>query len=498
MPEPTSDEILMAAYQAGNEAAFTELFERHGGSVYGFLARRLPERALADDLYQEVFLRLHRARHTYDSRRPFRAWLFGIVHNLLVDALRQQRRLPHGPSLDAAPGDTGEIAHALEVAALAAVGQRSLEEDAGLRETARALERRAERTAARRGDGAAARPRRGSFLRRHRSRHRPLRCGDEAARLPRAEARPRGDGRCRPRRTVVKQHPSCAEYRGWLVDSLGAPSNVHPPTALAEHGAACAACSDASAEIRAGWASFNDLPPLLPPVAVRERTRAAVLGLMAEEARGAARRRWYDVGRVPLAVVSGLLVTAATLSLLSGLVWGSKLPQGHLFFCAAIFTGLLVGAFSWIYSATTVAGVHLDVAARVGVLALAITIAATTACPEFHVLAWWDRSAVGRLLSRLLGPGGSSLVFGFGYGLLPGFLAALFGGRLLAERPLANGLVAAVVVFLLATPVIYLQAAPFTSGVVASWVAGTAAGTLCGVFGALRVRQRVATAPAAA
>ena len=197
---------------------------------------------------------------------------------------------------------------------------------------------------------------------------------------------------------------------------------------------------------------------------------------------------------MPLAVLSSLLVTAATLALLGGLVWGSALPGGHLFFCAAIYTGLLVAAFSWIYSATTLGGVHLDTASRVGVIALAITIAATTMCPEFHVLAWWDRSAVGRLLSRVLGAGGSSLVFGFGYGLVPGFLAALFGGRLAAERPVANGLVAAAVVFLLATPVIYLQTAPFTSGVIASWVAGIAAGTVCGVFGAQRVRRRAGDA----
>src|SRR2546423_9386016 len=84
----------MAAYQAGNEAAFRELFERHSGSVYGFLIRRLGDRALAEDLYQEAFLRLHRARAAYDSRRPFRAWLFSIVHNLLTDAFRNRGRKP--------------------------------------------------------------------------------------------------------------------------------------------------------------------------------------------------------------------------------------------------------------------------------------------------------------------------------------------------------------------------------------------------------------------
>jgi RNA polymerase sigma-70 factor (ECF subfamily) len=90
----TPDEILMAAYQAGNEAAFSELFDRYSGRVFGFLVRRLGDRALAEDLYQEVFLRLHRARASYDSRRPFRAWLFGIVHNLLTDTHRHRGRAP--------------------------------------------------------------------------------------------------------------------------------------------------------------------------------------------------------------------------------------------------------------------------------------------------------------------------------------------------------------------------------------------------------------------
>ena len=101
----TPDEILMAAYQAGNEAAFSELFERYAGSVYGFLVRRLGDRSAAEDLYQEAFLRLHRARDTYDSARPFRAWLFGIVHHLLTDALRSRTRLPDTTSLHEMPGE---------------------------------------------------------------------------------------------------------------------------------------------------------------------------------------------------------------------------------------------------------------------------------------------------------------------------------------------------------------------------------------------------------
>ena len=290
---------------------------------------------------------------------------------------------------------------------------------------------------------------------------------------------------------------SCLDYQAWLVDSLSDASPDPRAEAFHAHAATCAECRTAAAELRVGWETFHELPPLEPPRALREGARATVLALMAEERASAPASQWVTAGQTPLAVVSGLLVAAATLALLSGLIWGSSLPRGHLFFCAAIYTGLLVGAFSWIYSATTVNGVHLDTAARVGLLALAITVAATTACPELHVLAWWDRSYMGQHLTDLFGAGGSSVVFGFVYGLFPGFLAALFGGQLLADRPMANGLVAGGVVFLLATPVIYLQSSPFTAGVIASWLVGTAVGTLCGVFGAIRVRQRVAVAGSA-
>ena len=284
---------------------------------------------------------------------------------------------------------------------------------------------------------------------------------------------------------------SCADFQALLVESLQAPLGAADQALLARHLDECAACAPAAAELRASWDLLGGLRPVTAAPARCERSRAAVLQLMAAEKRHLVDRKWYEVSRAPLAVLSALLVAGATLSLLGGLIWGSTLPQGHMFFCAAMYTGLLVGAFSWIYSATTVNGLHLDVAARTGVLSLAITVAAIMACPHFQVLALWDGSVAGRFLSERLGPGASSLVFGFGYGLFPGFLAALFGGKLLAERPLANSIVTGAVVFFLASPVIYLQSAPFTSGVVASWIAGTAVGALCGVLGAVRVRQRV-------
>ena len=140
MPDSTSDEILMAAYQAGNQAAFTELFERHSGSVFGFLARRLPDRSRVEDLYQEAFLRVHRARHGYDTGRPFRAWLFAIVHNLLNDTLRENARTPRSDSVGDLPvGSANDAMTADAPAPVVAREERSPEDVASARESTRAL-----------------------------------------------------------------------------------------------------------------------------------------------------------------------------------------------------------------------------------------------------------------------------------------------------------------------------------------------------------------------
>lgn len=113
----------MAAYQAGSQEAFVALYDRHAAGVYSYLLRRLQNASAAADLYQEVFLRLHRARHSYDPNRPFRAWLFGIVHNLVTDSFRKTMRQPTS---------------ALETEA---VDHRSAEKVATLRESGRALTR---------------------------------------------------------------------------------------------------------------------------------------------------------------------------------------------------------------------------------------------------------------------------------------------------------------------------------------------------------------------
>lgn len=82
----------MGRYSDGDSRAFEALFERYERRAYAFFFRRTGSVERSEDLYQELFLRIHRARHDYDRRRPFAPWLFQIAHRLLVDDVRRAYR----------------------------------------------------------------------------------------------------------------------------------------------------------------------------------------------------------------------------------------------------------------------------------------------------------------------------------------------------------------------------------------------------------------------
>lgn len=90
--EYVHDETLMKRYVEGDGAAFDELFRRYERRAFAFFARRTRSADRAEDLYQELFLRIHRGRHAYDPRRPFAPWFFQIAHHLLIDDKRRAFR----------------------------------------------------------------------------------------------------------------------------------------------------------------------------------------------------------------------------------------------------------------------------------------------------------------------------------------------------------------------------------------------------------------------
>jgi RNA polymerase sigma-70 factor (ECF subfamily) len=96
------DVRLMLALRAGDGAAFDALFARWSAPLLRYLERLVREPALAEELTQEVFLRVYRARDRYEPDARFSTWLFTIATRLAWNELRRPRhRNPH----DALEGD---------------------------------------------------------------------------------------------------------------------------------------------------------------------------------------------------------------------------------------------------------------------------------------------------------------------------------------------------------------------------------------------------------
>jgi RNA polymerase sigma factor (sigma-70 family) len=89
---PRSDEQLMAAYVAGDRAAFDALFDRYGAVLYRLVRRRVGSDDDARDLVQQTLLQLHRARLDFRPGSRLRPWLFTIAMNLVREYYRRQGR----------------------------------------------------------------------------------------------------------------------------------------------------------------------------------------------------------------------------------------------------------------------------------------------------------------------------------------------------------------------------------------------------------------------
>jgi len=98
------DAELMLRVKEGDGASFAALLDKHRAPVVHFLYRMLQNRAVAEELAQEVFLRVYRSRSSYEPTAKFTTWLFRIATHLALNALRdgkneraQERLDDHAP-----------------------------------------------------------------------------------------------------------------------------------------------------------------------------------------------------------------------------------------------------------------------------------------------------------------------------------------------------------------------------------------------------------------
>lgn len=87
-----TDEALMVSYSQGDAVAFAELYERHRGGLYRFVRRQIASQALADELYQDIWMKLVAARQSYAPKAKFTTFLYRLARNHLTDFYRGQAR----------------------------------------------------------------------------------------------------------------------------------------------------------------------------------------------------------------------------------------------------------------------------------------------------------------------------------------------------------------------------------------------------------------------
>jgi RNA polymerase sigma-70 factor (ECF subfamily) len=96
-----SDVQLMLDVKAGDDASFNLLLQKYRTPLINFLFRMVRDSATAEDLAQEVFLRVYRARKRYSPSAKFTTWLFRIATNLALNSVRDNRHRQMDVSIDA-------------------------------------------------------------------------------------------------------------------------------------------------------------------------------------------------------------------------------------------------------------------------------------------------------------------------------------------------------------------------------------------------------------
>jgi RNA polymerase sigma-70 factor (ECF subfamily) len=95
------DSALMLRYQDGDTAAFETLYRRHNDSLYRYLLRLCRHRATAEDIFQDVWGKIIKARANYRPTAKFTTFMYRVAHNCFIDHVRRNKRHANSTEFDA-------------------------------------------------------------------------------------------------------------------------------------------------------------------------------------------------------------------------------------------------------------------------------------------------------------------------------------------------------------------------------------------------------------
>lgn len=93
LPQDTPEQLL-ERYLAGDDAAFGELVARYEVRLFAFIHRMTGDLHLAEDVFQQVFVKVAKSAASFDGRASFSTWLFRIARNASLDELRRRSKRP--------------------------------------------------------------------------------------------------------------------------------------------------------------------------------------------------------------------------------------------------------------------------------------------------------------------------------------------------------------------------------------------------------------------
>ena len=118
-----SDEELMAQYQNGVADAFQVLYDRHSAKVYKYLKKRVSREEKVAEIYQNVFLKIHKSKHLYNRKLPLLPWIFTVTRSVMLDEFKKDKNFKYNDQFDlekipaeliSENQDSGEISHLIQ------------------------------------------------------------------------------------------------------------------------------------------------------------------------------------------------------------------------------------------------------------------------------------------------------------------------------------------------------------------------------------------------
>ncbi len=125
MDNTPDDSALMLRYCDGDVDAFETLYRRHNDAVYRYLLRLCQHRASAEDVFQEVWSKIVRARDSYRPTAKFTTFLYRVAHNCFIDHVRRNKR--HSQVADVEPDTQPDPADLPETETERSLARRRLE-----------------------------------------------------------------------------------------------------------------------------------------------------------------------------------------------------------------------------------------------------------------------------------------------------------------------------------------------------------------------------------